>query len=528
MQKIVQNEIQRLRESEEKYRKMIEQAGDAIFAIDSVTGRILEANPKAAEMTGYSQEELVGKSVWDIHPEDEIDQAKALFKKVSEEGCGYLDNLHFRRKDGQRLVIDVSASVIRYGDKRIIQRICRDVTERRELEQRNAALRAYYESILDLMPVGLGVIRNVDKTPEVEFENDKLKRMFIDKSGAKAPRCNWYEKHPGKQSPKATYLTDTGEYAEERVLPDGHIYLFTSNYFRAEDDAWCELQVIQDITQRRRLEDELQKANEELESKVEERTRELKEKQVQLVQAEKMASLGSLVAGIAHEINTPLGALISNLDIFIRAIGKMEALLAQPGIAGSISQNAELKKYFKTIENLNAVNKTAASRIVAIVKSLRKFARLDEAEIASVDLHEGIDNTLTLLRHELKNRVTVHKQYGALPAVKCYPNRLNQVFMNLLVNAAHAIEGRGDIYITTRLKGEHVIIEIRDTGKGIAPENLGRIFSPGFTTKSAGVGTGLGLSIVYQVIQEHHGKIEVESEINQGTTFRITLPLVLK
>ena len=408
MQKIDRDELQRLRESEEKYRKMIEQASDAIFAIDGATGRILEANPKAAEMTGYSREELVGKSIWDIHPKHEIEKARALFQKVSEKGCGYLDNVHFLRQDGQLLVIDISASVIRYGGKRIIQRICRDVSERR------------------------------------------------------------------------------------------------------------------------RLEDELQKANEELESKVEERTRELKEKQVQLVQAEKMASLGSLVAGIAHEINTPLGALISNLDIFIRAIGKMELLLGQPGIAENISQNAELKKYFKTIESLNEVNKTAASRIVAIIKSLRKFARLDEAEIDSVDLHEGIDNTLTLLRHELKNKITVHKQYGDLPPIKCYPNRLNQVFMNLLVNAAHAIEGRGDIFITSFRQGEHVVIEIRDTGKGIPPENLERIFSPGFTTKGAGVGTGLGLSIVYQIIQEHHGKIEVESKINEGTIFRITLPLALK
>ena len=160
-----------------------------------------------------------------------------------------------------------------------------------------------------------------------------------------------------------------------------------------------------------------------------------------------------------------------------------------------------------------------------IVRSLRKFARLDEAELDEVDIHEGLDNTLILVQHELKNRVDVLKDYGKLPLIKCYPNQVNQVFMNLLVNASHAIEGQGKIFIRTHHNNASVMVEIRDTGKGISQEDLPRIFDPGFTTKGFGVGTGLGLSIVYQIMKDHKGKIEVESELGQCTTFRIILPI---
>jgi signal transduction histidine kinase len=173
---------------------------------------------------------------------------------------------------------------------------------------------------------------------------------------------------------------------------------------------------------------------------------------------------------------------------------------------------------------LNAINEQAVERIVGIVSSLRQFARLDQAAIDSVDLHQAIDNTLVLVQHQLKHRIQVHKDYGTLPLVHCHPEQINQVVMNLLVNAGHAIEGKGDIFIRTWAAGERVAVELRDTGKGIPPEHLARIFDPGFTTKGVGVGTGLGLSIVHGIVDEHRGTIEVESEIGKGTTFRVWLP----
>lgn len=525
MNHLNEQQITRLRESEEKYRKMIELANDAIFAIDMTDGTILEVNPKAEELTGYSCRELVGKKVWDLHPQEELASTRKLFDDVIKTGHGHCSQMHFYRKDGTLRQIEVSASVISHGDKKVIQRICRDITDRWELQQENEFLKQYYEAILDMMPVGLGVRKDISKTPTVEFENKKLKEMFDQTNLAGCP-CSWYEQDENKEiCCEGATLNANGVYAEERIFPNDRVYQFTLSYFRDRVNAWRELQIVQDVTERHRLEDELQHANEDLEHKVEERTRELKQKQTQLVQAEKMASLGNLVAGIAHEINTPLGALRSNTDLFVRSIAKVNNILTDSKTADEVLENAELSKLLENIQKLNTVNEAATERIVNIVNSLRKFARLDQAEMDTYDIHEGIESTLTLVNHELKNRIEVVKDYGDIPQIYCYPNQLNQVFMNILVNASQAIEDQGTVRITTSRQDGNIVVEISDSGRGIPKKMIKRIFDPGFTTKGSGVGTGLGLSIVHQIIQDHKGRIEVESEPGKGTTFRVILPI---
>ncbi len=248
----------------------------------------------------------------------------------------------------------------------------------------------------------------------------------------------------------------------------------------------------------------------------------LQETQAQLVHSANMAAMGQLVAGVAHELNTPLGALKSNVDLFQRGLIKLGGSLEEPAETGG----NESTRILQHLEKLAGFSVEAVERAGTIVTDLRRFARLDEAEFGRVDLHECLDRTLSLLTRQLGSTVRVRKDYGDLPLVYCYPKQLNQAFMNLLMNAAQAIEDKeGEILIKTTPQKDDVLVEIRDTGKGIPEEQLEKIFDPGFTTKGVGVGTGLGLSIVHQVIERHQGRIGVESQVGRGTRFKIWLPV---
>jgi signal transduction histidine kinase len=272
----------------------------------------------------------------------------------------------------------------------------------------------------------------------------------------------------------------------------------------------------------------LEAANEKLESKnrdLVEAMQQLREAQQQLVMREKMASLGNLVAGVAHEINNPVGAVKSAADTSARSIELVCRSLEESTDLEQLRGNKRFSTAIEILRNNNVLTVTASERIAEIVRSLRDFARLDEAEFQEADIHEGIDSTLTLLHHQLKNRIEVEKRYGDLPRIQCYPNQLNQVFMNLLSNAEQAIDGEGVITIETSRKGNDVVVRIGDTGKGIAADDLDKIFDPGFTTKGVGVGTGLGLSISYNIVSKHRGRIEAESEPGRGTTVTLTLPI---
>jgi signal transduction histidine kinase len=248
----------------------------------------------------------------------------------------------------------------------------------------------------------------------------------------------------------------------------------------------------------------------------------LRETQDQLVQSEKMASLGMLVAGIAHEINTPVGAIQSMHDTLMRTMEKLKKHL-EKDFPGEKNKIETLEEFLKIIEESNRVIETGTHRVTEIVKRLRSFARLDEAEMKESDIHKGLEDTLAIIHHQIKDRVKVNRNYGNIPEIICYPGQLNQVFLNLLINASHAIKDKGEITITTYEREGRIYVEISDTGVGISQEHIKKVFDPGFTTKGVGVGTGLGLSICYQIIQNHKGEIRVESEEGKGSKFTIIL-----
>ena len=286
----------------------------------------------------------------------------------------------------------------------------------------------------------------------------------------------------------------------------------------------------------------LKQFNSRLVHQVEEGAHALQQAQLQLLQAEKMASLGQLAAGVAHELNNPISFVHSNLgtlasylkDIFAivdayavaeAAAGPAQAEAAAAAIALKTSKNYDFLR--EDIAALMLESRDGLDRVRTIVEDLKGFSRASEIDWEWADINRCIDTTLNIVWNELKYKCTVVKDCAQdLPAVHCLPSQINQVVLNLLVNASQAIDGKGEITICTRRSGDAAVeMVISDTGKGIAAENLQRIFDPFFTTKPVGQGTGLGLSIVWNIIGKHHGKISVSSVVGKGTSFTITLPI---
>jgi signal transduction histidine kinase len=298
--------------------------------------------------------------------------------------------------------------------------------------------------------------------------------------------------------------------------------------------------------------------NESLEQRVQERTEDLssaladlKESQVQLVQAEKMSSLGQLVAGISHEINTPLLYLANNASLIQERIDVLNAFVRKSAATLSIKpddygdrseyqskfinglrelktllRDYELEASVEEIVDLNRDSVEGLADLTEMAQSLKDFSRLDRAPIDRFDVNAGIDKTLNIARNIIKHKAEVKKFYGELPSVECSPSKINQVFLNLITNAAQAIEDQGEIVISTKVKDdEHIAVSISDTGRGISEENLDKIRDPFFTTKEVGAGTGLGLSIVDEIIRSHGGELIVESKLGQGSTFSVILPI---
>lgn len=387
-------------------------------------------------------------------------------------------------------------------------------------------------SELPSMPAGKGLLRAIYDTKELTLIN-----CIKDD-----PRSIGFPAgHPAMTSLLAMPLRVNG-------VTRGVLYLSDKNNGKpfSDTDRTSMLMYAMEVThvlQRHDMMGEMKKANAAIQKDKEDQQvliRELHEAKNQLLQSEKMASIGQLAAGVAHEINNPVGYIDSNLrslsryldDMFfiIDAYEELEPLFKDEQHVLDKIQN--LKKTvdvpFLKQDMLDLVKESqeGTERVKQIVQDLKNFSHVDEAEWQWSDLHKGINSTLNIVHNELKYKAEIIKNYGDIPEVECMVSQLNQVFMNLLVNAGHAIEDRGTISINTGMHNENMVyIEICDTGKGISKDDLNRIFDPFFTTKPVGKGTGLGLSLSYGIVQKHGGSIELESEVGKGTTFRILVPV---
>ncbi len=353
-----------------------------------------------------------------------------------------------------------------------------------------------------------------------------------------------FPKMPGPRPLCPTAMGTDGMLIKEVVLDTGEVFVSRGYPIVTSQDGYrYSVHVLNNVTENRRLEAErrnhiaaLTAANAELAAL----NGKLCEAQSQLVQSEKLASIGQLAAGVAHEINNPVGFVHSNLGTLegyvknlielVTTYEQLETTRERPDeLLGRIqAMKAEMDLAFikEDLLVLIAESNQGINRVTKIIKDLKDFSHVDrEEKWALEDLHKGLDSTINVVWNELKYKCEIKKEYGELPPVECLLFQLNQVFMNLLVNAAHAIEGNGIITLRSGVKDGQAWLEVSDNGQGIAPEHLERIFDPFFTTKPVGKGTGLGLSVSYSIIKKHHGRIEVESRVGVGTTFRVWLPL---
>lgn len=369
----------------------------------------------------------------------------------------------------------------------------------KELSEMFGAFRAYYAKYEDTKFIIKESIFNKVNNNIISF--DKTVNEYINNGKVSCMTCRkeYNEAEPFKENVQRIVMPI---YHMSQLI--GVIVLSTKQKIKLDDT----LEVLEGVSSQLGnaiIQAELYKKNEQMVEDLTRALKELKETQLQLINSEKMASLGQLVSGVAHEINTPVASIKSNNEITKKLIKQIED-----------------KNLAELLAETNEIDSEAIERINRLVVSLRKFVRLDEAELQEADINKELDLTLDLIRHETKNRIDIIKKYGKLPPIKCYPNMLNQVFMNILVNATHAIKKSGTITINTGFKKKNLIVKIKDNGCGIKEPQ--KIFDAGYTTKGVGVGTGLGLAISQKIIEKHNGKIEVKTKLNKGSEFTITIP----
>jgi PAS domain S-box-containing protein len=528
------------------YKEILRYSTDAVSILDA-EGRYLENNPAHQQLLGYSIEELRGQTPA-LHSDAAsfVRVGRTMFERGTFRG-----EVVSHTKEGREIYVDLSAFPVKDEDGEVLCYVgfARDITARKREEARRQAVQLVREAVWqmqggeDVEKLLLAIGDGLDSL-DIPYQNCGIN--VIDTSGptpvmhsyTTTPEGRWLSSKTAEAVHTVKRMQEGGEPVYRRDLEVDDVFdecrylqkhariravvdvpfshgTLAVNSLVADGFSERDLEVFQELATVlsegfRRMED----------------LQQLVDAHAQLVQAEKMASLGNLVAGIAHEINTPVGAIHSMHDTLVRAVEKLTEAIEQD-FPESYHEHRGLQRALQIIQDSNRVIESGTTRVTTIVKSLRNFARLDEVELVQVDLHEGLEDTLTIVNHDIKNRIEVVKNYGDIPRVFCYPSRLNQVFLNILNNARQAIDGKGTISITTSQVGEEVHVEIGDSGTGIAPEHLEKIFEPTFTTKIAGEGTGLGLSICRQIVEEHKGRIEVESEVGQGTMFRVVIPLGL-
>jgi signal transduction histidine kinase len=540
---------------------MVDHSPHMTMLVDPADLRILVANRTVEQTLGYAAAQLRDMLITDIES-----SLQDVFYWEEVRGGQYLG---FEAQEGEYLCADASlltvmksVSVIYDGERPLLLVRAQDCRHERQvealLEQTLAQLRTTLESTADgiLVIDWHGKITSMNRLFSAMWDIPAALLQAGDDAGILDYIADQVEQGEAIRV-RLRQVADAAETQDLFRLKNGRFFECRSRPQFLGEHIIGRVFGYTDVTERHRAEEALRESRDQLESKVRERTRALQEAnatlekekarqaelikklgeaQSQLLQSEKMASIGVLAAGVAHEINNPIGFVNSNLGSLQRyAQGMLRLLDSYAALEDSFSpqDRAEIAKvkhevdadYLREdLEPLLRESLDGIDRVRRIVQDMKDFSHVDGGDLQYADLEAGLNSTLNVVWNEIKYKAEVTKEYAGIPQIECYPSQLNQVFMNLLVNAAHAIEKHGRITLRTGHDEKHVWIEVEDTGTGIPEERLGRIFEPFFTTKPVGKGTGLGLSLSYGIVQKHGGRFEVQSQVGVGTRFRIVLP----
>ena len=512
-----------------KLSRAVEQSANLVIIADT-QGRIEYVNPNFTRVTGYTPDEVIGQNPRILKSEKtSLEEFRRLWETITS-GREWRGEFLNKMKNGELCWASASISPIR-NHQGVITHFVAIEEDISELKRAEEALCASERRYRQLTEATLDAIVVADERGVISLFNAAAQRTFgyseQEVLGQPLTILMPPEYHEAHQRGLRHYL----ETREARVVgrtielrgrrKDGEVFPLELSLSAVElPEEIYFLGAIRDLTERQRL-------------------------QARIVQAEKLASLGLMSAGVAHEINNPLAYVANNLAVLERDIRGLTALVAayeaaqailesaRPDLAAQVAQLAEeidLPYVKEHIEQIVSSTRQGVKRVADIVQNLRGFARLDQVAVGWVNLHDAITSSLEMIRGRLgRCHIVVEQQFGDLPLVMCAPAQINQVFLNLLVNALQAIEatskGGGRIEIRTRAAGDEVIVEVADDGRGIPAELLPLIFDPFFTTKAVGEGTGLGLSISHGIVSDHGGRIEVENTPGQGSRFRVILPI---
>lgn len=499
-----------------------------IFYKDAA-GRYRKVNKAFEESLGLANNEIIGKTIWDIAPPDRAQIHADTEAGMLEGRDDYKYEAQARFADGTLHDVQFNKAAVRNSEGRIegIVGVMIDITEHKA---RETALRRSEEKmrqILDNIGIGVAVL-----SPEMRLleANRKMRQWFPSAAKGNKAFCYTVLNNPPlntscAQCPTIKALEDGQVHEATLTRMDGlehrTLRIISSPIHDDHGQVAAAIELVEDITEKINMEREL-------------------------MQSAKMASIGQLAAGVAHEINNPTGFVSSNLNTLKGYMEDLNGLVTayqglKNAVAADFSPGTELHDLVEKIETIEGEIdlefirqdmgdlihdcRQGTDRIKKIVEDLKHFAHPGQDKVQDTDINKELETTLSVVRNELKYKATVVQQLGDLPIIKANPQQLNQVFVNILVNAAQAIDQMGEIRIRTYTSDGFARIEISDNGSGIAAEHLGKIFEPFFTTKEVGKGTGLGMNIAYNIIKKHKGAIEVDSEVGVGTTFSIKLPL---